>query len=105
MPLHAWQVPGADVPGRHTLDAPAESAAHVSLAPHAMLGHAVQKPPMPLPAQHPRQNDSELVELSRVHTLQPLHTSETVRWSASSGQDLMLNCTSLTHRIRKMILN
>ena len=81
VPLQGWQVEGALVPGKQTLEAPADSVAQVSVTPHVLLGHAVQKPPAPLPAQQPRQYDSGLAALSRVHTLQPLQTSETVQGS------------------------
>ena len=84
VPLHGWHVPGADEPGRHTLELPVESAAHMFPEPHAVSGHALQNPPMPMPSQHERQYDSALDALSRVQTLQALHTRDTVHGSPVS---------------------
>lgn len=84
VPLQLWQVVGAEEPGMHTLEEPVESPAQVLVVPHEMLGHALQNPPWPCPAQHARQNKSELDWLSCVHTLHPLQILETVHGSPVS---------------------
>lgn len=45
VPLQAWHVVGALDPGRHTLDAPDDSAAQVLPEPQVASGHALQNPP------------------------------------------------------------
>jgi hypothetical protein len=82
--LHGWQVPGAVLPGRQTLELPVVSETQVFIVPHAALVHASQKPPMPMPAQHTRQNDDGELALSLVHTLQASQTSDTVQGSPVS---------------------
>jgi hypothetical protein len=82
--LHAWQVVGAEVPGRHTLALPVDSPAHMLPVPQAVFAQVLQKPPRPMPAQHGRQKERALEAFSRVHTLQDLQINETVQGSPGS---------------------
>jgi hypothetical protein len=87
--LQGWQVPGALVPGRQTLELPLVSGTQL-FEPQPWFVHELQKPPMPLPAQHTRQNDAGELALSLVHTLQESQTSETVQGSPVSPRGVQV---------------